>query len=242
MDFLKKLACRGEDAFNQPAVTIACLGDSVTHGCFEVFMNRHGNIDTRYSPDDGYVGQLRRRLNRYCPAGAVSVINGGISGDSAPGGLKRLERDVLAHRPDLVTVCFGLNDSMNSDVETGLASYRSALEEIVRRVLDSGAECMLLTPNFMCRYVSSELPDGPLREIAADAARVQNEGILERYVDAMREVGEKMQIPVADAYASWQAMDSAGIDTTALLVNHINHPSAFAHELFVEAIWQKLLQ
>ena len=84
------------------------------------------------------------------PAAAVNVLNAGISGDNASGALARLERDVLSRKPDLVTVNLALNDAMNPDVEAGLAAYAAAMGEIMDRVLASGAECMLVTPNFMC--------------------------------------------------------------------------------------------
>ncbi len=148
---------------------------------------------------------------------------------------------MLFHHPDLVTVCFGLNDSMNPDVEGGLKQYRESLTKIVTDVLASGAECILITPSPMCKYVAGEVPQGVLRDVAAEAAKVQNDGILTRYVEVIREVGKEMGVPVADAYATWEAMAEVGIDTTALLSNNINHPIAQAHELFVEAIWQCLL-
>ncbi len=241
MKFMQKLAKRGNDFFNQPAVMFACLGDSVTHGCFEVYTNHLGNIDTRFRPEEGYVSKLRARLNTYCPSAAVSMINAGISGDNATNAATRLERDVLCHHPDLVTVCFGLNDSMNPDVEGGLKQYRESLTKIATDVLASGAECILITPSPMCKYVAGEVPEGILRDVATEAAKVQNEGILARYVEVIREVGKALNIPVADTYATWEAMAEAGIDTTALLSNNINHPIAEAHELFVEAIWQALL-
>ena len=46
---------------------------------------------------------------------------------------------------------------------------------------------------------------------------------------------------VADAYADWQAMERSGVDTTALLANHINHPARDMHPLFVHRILEQLL-
>ena len=111
MRITQRIAERNKDYYGKKPVTIVCLGDSVTHGCFEVFMNRFGLIDTRYRPDRGYAAQLRRRLDALYPAAAVSVLNAGVSGGNAVHGLARLERDVLSHKPDLVIVNFALNDS-----------------------------------------------------------------------------------------------------------------------------------
>ena len=107
MRILEKLAARNAETPDRAAALIACLGDSVTHGCFEVFKNRLGKVDTVYRPEGGYPARLRRRLNLLYPVSAVNVLNAGVSGDSSAGGLRRLERDVLSHLPDLVTVNFG---------------------------------------------------------------------------------------------------------------------------------------
>ena len=47
------------------------------------------------------------------PAAAVTVLNAGVSGDTAPNGAKRLERDVLARRPDLVVIAFELSQPLS---------------------------------------------------------------------------------------------------------------------------------
>ena len=54
MRILEKLAARNAETLDSAAALIACLGDSVTHGCFEVFKNRFGKVDTVYRPEGGY--------------------------------------------------------------------------------------------------------------------------------------------------------------------------------------------
>lgn len=242
MRILERLAQRNRDARACAPQIICCLGDSVTHGCFDVYLNESGNIDTVYAPWDGYAALLERRLRELYPAAAVNVLNAGISGDSAPGALARLERDVLSRRPEMVTVNLALNDSMNPDVENGLRTYAAAMGEIMDRVLDSGAECMLVTPNFMCSYVSCSLVEEELRAVARDASRVQNEGILARYVETARREAALRGVPVADAFARWEALGRAGVNTTRMLSNHINHPAREAHGIFVEAILERMFQ
>lgn len=235
------IAARSADAFANRPARIVCLGDSVTHGCFEVYMNRHGNIDTVYRSDAGYVRMLQDYLFRLFPASAVTVINSGISGDGTVGALKRFDRDVAAFSPDLVTVNLGLNDCMGADIDASLTAYRANMAEIFARIHALGAEAMLVTPNMMCSYVDPALPDGILKDIAAEAARRQEGGVLTAFVDAARETAREKGIPVADAYADWQAMARAGVDTTALLANRINHPDSDMHRLFLNRIIEQLL-
>lgn len=238
---LQKLCARTQSAGQCRPVVIAFLGDSVTHGCFEVYMDHKDEIGVVYAPDDGYPYLLKRRLEELYPAGAVNILNAGVSGEGAREGANRIERDVLDFHPDLVVIAFALNDSMNDDVEGGLRIYREAMDAMIRKVLATGAECILLTPNFMCTYVSSLIREEPLRAIAAKAAQVQNTKVLLRYVQAARAVASNLGIPVADAYNIWEQMAENGVDTTGLLSNHINHPTQNTHYVFVDALLRVML-
>ena len=113
---------------------------------------------------------------------------------------------------------------------------------IFDKVLATGAECMLLTPNRMCAYVPAGIHKEELRAIAKKCTHTQNDGILTRYVEAAKAEAQARHMPVADAYAKWQAMDRCGVDTTAMLANDINHPIPEMHELFVEVILDKLFE
>jgi len=238
MKIAQRLGARNCDARANRPVIIACLGDSVTHGCFEVFKDRFGHIETEYRPEQGYTARLQRRLRAIAPTCAANVIDCGISGDNARGGLERLERDVLSLKPDLVIVNFGLNDSMFENVDSGVAMYERSMRSIFEKILASGAEAILLTPNRMCSYVSHQVldPNDIWNPIAKAAANIQNNGILDRYVNAARAVAKELNVPVADAYARWCAMEENGIDTTRLLANAINHPNEDMHDIFADKI------
>lgn len=242
MKVTEKMAERCRDfRAHRPAV-IVCLGDSVTHGCFEMTTLPNGHWETTFRPHEGYAARLQKKLNMLYPAAAPCVVDAGISGDSAKGGLERLERDVLSLKPDLVIVNFGLNDACNEDVESGLKAYVSSMGAIFDSVLATGAECMLLTPNRMCAYVSRNIQFPDLCTFAEKCTHVQNDGILTRYVEAAKAAALERHMPVADAYAKWQAMDLCGVDTTAMLTNDLNHPIPEMHELFVDAILDKLFE
>ena len=241
MKVTEKIALRAKSAREARPAVICCLGDSVTHGCFELIDLPDGGFDTTYRPYESYGAKLSRMLNALYPAAAPCVMDAGISGDSAPGGLARLARDVLSVSPDLVFVDFGLNDAGHEDVEAGLAAYRQAMARIFDEVLAAGSECMLLTPNAMCRYVPAFIRREDLIGIARHCADVQNGGILDRYVEAARDEARARGLPVADAYAAWERMHRAGVDTTMLLSNGINHPTPDMHDLFAALILDQML-
>ena len=57
-----------------------------------------------------YPEVMRRELLRLRPNASISVINSGRVGDTIQDNIARFERDVLAHRPDLVVWQLGTND------------------------------------------------------------------------------------------------------------------------------------
>ena len=100
---------------------VVFLGDSITSG--------HGLPLARTFPL--LLGQ----------ALGVPVENAGISGDRTAGGLARLERDVLVHRPRLVVVELGVNDAFG---RLPAAETTGNLRRIVRRIREAGAGVLLV--------------------------------------------------------------------------------------------------
>ena len=83
MKVTEKMAgrCRDFRAY-RPAV-IVCLGDSVTHGCFEMTTLPNGGWETTFRPHEGYAARLQKKLNALYPAAAPCVMDAGISESSA---------------------------------------------------------------------------------------------------------------------------------------------------------------
>lgn len=85
----------------------------------------------------------------------AQVINAGIGDTTTRDAVRRLDRDVRSHRPNLVIVQFGINDSW-IDADEGKRSprltrseYRDNLRTIVRTLQRDGAHVVLMTPNPM---------------------------------------------------------------------------------------------
>ena len=130
MTVREKLLLRKNGLINNGAITIVAFGDSITHGAFEVDV-----ID----PDAVYHRRLAKMLadiRSYVP---VNVINSGIGGVTAKGSLGRMERDIFRYSPDLVIVCFGLND-----VNGTLSDYIDSLEKIFGDCTARGLETVFL--------------------------------------------------------------------------------------------------
>ncbi len=220
MRIMDKIVAKGNDMLGQKPVTIAFLGDSVTQGCFEVYYKLDGRIETVYDSQNATSYKLKNLLNYLCPASQINIINSGISGDSAPSGLSRFDRDVAPYNPDLVVVGFALNDCMQG--LSGVQGYVNALKGIFEKVKGLGAECIFLTPNLMNDRVSPHITDERIVNLANMFKR-DNE--LEAYVAAAKEAAAECGVPVCDVYARWKKLQAFGVDTTELLSNKLNHPT-----------------
>jgi acyl-CoA thioesterase I len=100
--------------------TILCFGDSLTFGI---------------GADQGrdYPSQLSEMIGK-------AVINAGVSGDTTTSALKRLQRDVLSRRPDLVLITLGGNDLKNGVAK---ATAFQNLKHIVELIQDQGARVIV---------------------------------------------------------------------------------------------------
>ena len=202
-------------------ITIVAFGDSVTHGALA-----SGEINY----ETVYWNRLKQKINAVRSYMPVNVINAGIGGLTAKGSLGRMERDVFKHEPDLVIVCFGLND-----VNRPLEDYIGSLEIIFDRALKSDAEVIFMTPNMLNTYVAEGTAEVHLN-YAAKTAEMQNGGRMDMYMAEAVKLAERMGVEVCDCYSEWKKLAERE-DTTRLLANHINHPIKEMHELFAQKLF-----
>ena len=234
MKIAQKLAQKAADNWSAPTVTIAFLGDSVTQGCFELCRYEGDEYDTVFDKNSAYHTYISKIFATLLPSVPVNIINAGVSGGNAAHGFERLERDVLRHHPDLTVVCFGLNDCGKK--EEGLETYLDALKGIFDALAQSGSEILFMTPNMMATQVSCNLTDPLFRKIAEKTSRLQNDGILDLYLEKAKALCAERNIPVCDCYAKWKAMHAAGVNVTELLANKINHPTRQMNWLFAMSL------
>lgn len=217
-------------------ITIVCLGDSVTEGCFECYINEEGRIATVFERNNSYSVKLQKILTFLYPTVQFNVINSGFSGGCAENGLQTLERDVLKFSPDLVIVSYGLNDSGRT-----IDEYVKNLSAIFEKIKATGAEIIFLTQNFVCSNVSPHLKEEALKKLAMELCERQNSGILEQYFDKAKELCEQYNIEVCDLYSAWKSMSQSGINTTELLSNKLNHPIREYHYYIAIKLIEKII-
>ncbi len=239
MLIMEKIAKRHADNHAHPIPKIVAFGDSNTQGCFEVF-ETEGEIEVIYDLKNAYHAHLSVLLSQLFPRAAVTVVNAGISGDNTEGGLKRLERDVLSEKPDLVIVSFGANDCVVHGADY-VDTYAENLKKIFLAAKECGSEVIFMTPPHGCSSVSAKVKGENLRKIAADVAAAQSTGVRDLYCDRAIAVAEACGACVCDLRARWKRMAELGVDTDALLSNHINHPTRELTEMTARMVLDTML-
>lgn len=227
MTIKERMTQRDESLHTHGPVNIVFLGDSVTHGNFE-----DGVFDYE-AVYHARLGQMLRRGNPFMP---LNIINAGIGGTTAQFALQRLERDVLCHHPELVVICFGLND-----VNGTLEEYTAALNGIFSALKERNIPAIFLTPNMLNTYVDEAGTTPVFLEYARVTCRYQTNGKMDQFMDAARACAAAHGVPVCDCYARWKAMADQGTDTTQLLVNRLNHPTREMHQLFADELYKMIM-
>jgi acyl-CoA thioesterase-1 len=109
------------------AVKIVAFGSSSTFGT------------GASSPAATYPARLEAELSRAFPSTPVAIVNAGVVGDTAAMMLARMERDVIALKPDVVIWQVGTNDIdkavprdlLRAQIREGLARLRAAGSDVV---------------------------------------------------------------------------------------------------------------
>ncbi len=241
MKIIEKIRNRAEAICEHRQPVIAFTGDSVTQGCFEVYVKDGGVVETIFDSSESYAEKIKKILGLFFPSANVTIVNTGISGNRAEIGLKRLESDVLSVNPDLTVVCFGLNDS--NQKQDGLEKYKNSLRQIFAKLKNAGSEVIFMTPNMSTDRVDFSIKEKEIQGAAKRVAATVNEGWLDKYIQEAMKVCEEENIPVCDCYGMWKTLHNNGVDITSILSNKINHPTKemnwmFAYEL-VKTMFEK---
>jgi len=183
-------------------INIVCHGHSVPAGYFASPL-----VDTF----NAYPHLFHRGLKARFPYATINVIVTASGGEHSQSGAARFEEEVLCHRPDLVTIDYGLNDR-----GIGLARAKSAWQFMIEKALERGAKLLLLTPT----------PDTTQRPDAPPEQRRD----LRNHAQQIRDLAAEYQVGLVDSLAACERYLQAGGDLSDLL-SWPNHPNRAGHEI-----------
>ena len=178
-------------------INVVCHGHSVPAGYFKTPV-----VDSF----NAYPHLLHVALKKRYPHAVINVIVTSIGGENSARGAKRFDRDVLALRPDLITIDYALNDR-----GLGVDRARAALETMIQKAGERNIPVLLLTPTGDTRAKMDD-PEDPLNQQAALVATLAAE----------RSVG------LVDSYGAFKA-HMAGGGTLTQLMSQVNHPNRKGH-------------
>lgn len=173
--------------------TVVALGDSTTHCVGKSGVTEETAWRTLLAQD------LAERLGEE-----VEVIDAGVNADVTPLVVERLEADVIARQPDVVTVMLGTNDAgyfrppdTYADApRVSIDEFEKHMRRIVGRIRQTGAGVVLCTSVPMSRnYWLKDLP-----------AYVEHglNCLVEQYANVTRRLAAEVGLPVAEVYEAFQ--------------------------------------
>lgn len=183
------------------AVNIVCHGHSVPAGYFATPM-----VDSL----NAYPHLLHAALKHRFPFAVINVIVTAIGGENSESGAARFERDVLCHRPDVITIDYGLNDR-GIGLEKAFASWSA----MIAAGKKAGARMILLTPSADRTQFPESMPE-------------EKEN-LAKHADQIRRLADENGVGLADSLTAFLRYGESGHLTD--LLSWANHPNRQGHEL-----------
>lgn len=193
--------------------TLGVSGDSISTGLDASAVSKAAPHQPGFA--DLVVAQLHARFD--C---RIALKNRAVAGWSVANGVKDLDK-LLAEKPNLVVVAYGMNDVGRRDPKWFGEQTRAVLDRI--RAANKDTEVIL---------VASMLGHGEWTATPRD--------MFPKYRDELKRLtGEG--VALADVTAVWELMlkNKHDLDLTG---NGLNHPNDFGHRLYAQAILSVLIE
>jgi lysophospholipase L1-like esterase len=185
-------------------VNIVCHGHSVPAGYYATPV-----VDTF----NAYPLLLHKGLSKAFPYAVINVIVTAIGGEQSESGAERFDRDVLSHRPDVVTIDYGLNDR-----GIGLERAKKAWSTMIEKAQKAGVKVILLTPTGDFRAKFGD-PNDPLSQHAAQ----------------IRALAAQYHVGLVDSLALFERYVKKGGKLQDIM-SAVNHPNRKGHDMVAESL------
>ncbi len=204
------------------SITIVAFGDSITKGLA-------GEGVTEATT---YRKVLQRKLRKDLGRD-VTVVDAGVNSDITSLALHRMDRDVLRHKPDWVSILFGVNDAgffrpwgpPAPFPRVVPEQFENNLIEMIGRVESAKGQCVLVTPVPMSHHYG-------LRHLATYKTRGLN-SLVDKYAKLIHKVGKAKGVRVVDVFRRFQQHDNWHD-----LVPDGVHPNPAGQAIIAEALFE----
>ncbi len=188
-----------ENPFLKKGSRLAIVGDSITEQKL-------------------YSKFIETYLTACRPELEIDVIQLGWSGEKAPGFEARMENDLLPWKPDVVTLCYGMNDGLYRPFDRGIGRvYGTSLRRIVEHLIDKRMKVVVGSPGVVdthtFRYLSPQIYNQNLAQLSSIARTIAKEykmpfadvngTMLLAMQKAKKEYGDAYHVAGADGVHPW---------------------------------------
>jgi lysophospholipase L1-like esterase len=174
---------------------------------------------------------------------SLSVSNSGVPSNTTVQARKRLQEEVLRHKPRIVVMQFGINDSAvdvwkkppMTEPRVSLSAFIDNYRAMITEAQQQGAKVIVMTTNPL-RWTSK------LRELYgkppyhADAEDGFESLNLTRYNDALRTLATELKVPLVDVHTAYPAFAEKHKTTIDAMLTDGMHPGDLGHQLVAELL------
>jgi lysophospholipase L1-like esterase len=215
----------------QPNTRLLFIGDSITD-CGRARPFGEGGFELALG--NGYVSLVDAALTSTYPDFRIRIVNMGVSGNTIRDLKSRWTSDVLALKPNWLSVMIGINDvwghfSLLGSFRQNIAEdeFANTLNELLQQVRPNLQGMILMTP-----YILEPDRQDPMRKM------------MDRYGEVVKEIAEQQAAILVDTQADFDRV-LAWIDPSQLADDriHVNLPGhMILARAFLEAIgfsWER---
>lgn len=160
-----------------------------------------------------------------------NIINAGIGGNNTSDAKLRFSTDVLKKNPDIVIICFGMNDSaldMAKHIE--INAFKDNLRYFITTLKEKGIKVILATPNHIEESLYYTRHDSSVFAPVGGAA-----AYVDSYCEAIRAVADEQGVYLADIRASCD-----NYPNRLSVVTDGVHPTTLGYSLYSALIGEQI--
>jgi lysophospholipase L1-like esterase len=210
---------RQVDLRSEPVKRVVALGESSTWG-YSVSKKEHCWVNRTVSLLEEFQGESIELINQGIGSNVITPNCPAYEASAKPSGLERLDDEVIALKPDLLFVSYGLNDSRGG---TTTKEFRRAFQELIDRV-HATINPLIVAPNLY--YMREVLyADKPWHHSNYEVSDVFN-----LIVKQLCEQNDLIYVDIygAEVGADWVIDEDQG------------HPSDLGHRLIAHRVFEAI--
>lgn len=212
---------RQQDRRSEPVRRIVALGESTTWG-YSVSHKDRCWVNVFARSIEQWQGEPVELVNQGIGSNVITTECPAYRHSAGPAALERVDGDVIALKPDMVLLSYGLNDSRGG---TTPAVFRDALRELIRRIREGCDTLIVLLNTYYMHEVCYEL--GEWNHSDYDVTEVFNL--------VTQQVADETGCLLADIYAA-----ETGVDW--IIDEDHCHPNDLGHLLVANRVFETVVR